>query len=62
MKNKEHYVELYATYKTVCDSALIIITEEKIFKKNIEGTNSYAEICIAKCLRFFESALPIIFY
>ena len=27
--NKEHYIELYDTYKTVYDSALTIITEEK---------------------------------
>jgi hypothetical protein len=39
INNKGYYVELFAIYKTVYDSALTIMTEEKIFKKN-EGKNS----------------------
>jgi len=34
--NKDYYVELFAIHKTVDDSALAIMTGEKIIKKNDE--------------------------
>ena len=39
INSKGYHVGLFSIYKTVYDSALTIMIEEKIFKKNDEGKN-----------------------